>query len=455
MIGAAPQASSPTYKQEVKGKGDNDTTTFTVVSFHDGFSSDSYLAIRNVSYAVGTIPVTVSVDGTTYGSVSVNNNGTTVTDFSKPVEVEAGKSLVLTASPKSGGQFYGWYDESGNRLSTSATYTYTPTAESTIKAEFKAANYYKAYIGEDLLKGKYYNSVTGALSAAKSGDIVTLMTDCTLEDSATIPSGVVLVVPKSGESYRFNGGLDSYYSEFGKNGATSTLYRTFTVPSGKTLTVNGGLLIDAVTCGNSSSFVGVNGAYAKIALAGNIVCNSGSVVKCLGYIEGAGTVTVNNGARFHETYYADNWKGGTEAKNQLDNRRFPFYEGKSNSCRATLRINSGAALLGDIKIYANAVTVFEHRTLFNIINNSNGLYKLASGAYCIRTIDTANNNREIYKFCNSKFFLIAVNPLGNVNHHVRKNLNVSFFSLNHNRSNRCVLNLCSSLLVNRFLSYRI
>ncbi len=72
-----------------------------------------------------------------------------------------GKSITLKASSDSGAKFSGWYDTSGNLLSTSKTYKFTPTANTTVYALFKgdifcdmpAKSWYLSYVTEGVERG--------------------------------------------------------------------------------------------------------------------------------------------------------------------------------------------------------------------------------------------------------------------------------------------------------------
>lgn len=67
-----------------------------------------------------------SVDVITTGTGSVSGNGL----YSK------GQKATLTASSISGWEFDGWYDSSGNKLSSNAKYTFTVNGNTSITAKF-------------------------------------------------------------------------------------------------------------------------------------------------------------------------------------------------------------------------------------------------------------------------------------------------------------------------------
>ena len=67
-------------------------------------------------------------------------------------------------------------------------------------------------------------------------------------------------------------------------------------------------------------------------------------------------------------------------------------------------------------------------------------------SFCIFAEDCLKYG-EVNEFGNTKLFLVAVNPLGNINHHIGEYFYVSFFCLNKNGRNSSVLDLCSSFLI--------
>ena len=61
-------------------------------------------------------------------------------------------------------------------------------------------------------------------------------------------------------------------------------------------------------------------------------------------------------------------------------------------------------------------------------------------------LEESLENRIIYSLHNAKLSRIKIHIIGNVDHHIRKNLNVSLLCLDHNIRNCCILNCVCKLL---------
>lgn len=240
----------------------------------------------------------------------------------------------------------------------------------------------------------FYATTEAALKASKSGDTVVVGVDDTITADATVPSGVMLLVPCNNA---MQGYLSTGYGPDnpGKTGS-ATLYRTLTIADGATLTVNGTLLINAVTGraeGGSVLPYGNSGYYGQIALCGDIVVKNSGLFDCSGYVvDNGGSVTLENGAVMYETFAISKWRGGSYVTNHPDFS--PIYERTMNNMQASLRIEYGASLIGRVKMYANDMYYYSP---FPQIDNANGIIRLKENAYIVREIDTVNS-RDIYSF---------------------------------------------------------
>ena len=239
-----------------------------------------------------------------------------------------------------------------------------------------------------------YKTLEEALAAGISGDTVLVAADTVLENSAVVPADVTLIIPCNDEmtwheENQYNPDCTSIYG-------TEYLYRTLTIAENATLTVNGLVILNAVTgrpIASSVETYGNTGAYGQIDLYGDIVVNAGGIFDCAGYIRNnGGLVTLKNGSVFSETYGVSKFRGGTYTTKHTE--FFPIYESKMNNVQSVLRIESGAALWGTVKMYASN-TMFYCR--FPQVDNENGLVRLGENAYVVREIDTSNQC-DIYSF---------------------------------------------------------
>ena len=260
-----------------------------------------------------------------------------------------------------------------------------------ITAVFALENTYAARNG-----GSWYTSLEEALNAAENGDTVALLKDYTIAQDLTIPQGVTLVLPCSNEDNGYD--LTAAYEDAHNPDGTSTnkadisvLYRTLTIPSGVTLTVEGQVLVNAVTGRPAAGHydMDVTGNYSQIVLNGNMIVENGAILEVCGYIKGDGQITAKNGSDIRDIYVVKNWRGGTQASSMYFKDVFPFNEYNCNNIQCTLYMEASASLSGNVKMYASGSY---HYTRFPQINQANGLIRLADGAHLIKTYDAAAIN---------------------------------------------------------------
>jgi len=307
-------------------------------------------------------------------------------------------------------------------------YTGTIDGCATFKCKYCDHTYTEDYVAK--AGNTLYTSLEAALQAANSGDKVILLKDYTMTRDAEVKSGVLLLIPCMDNDIGYT---SSGYNPDGTTTANYTkedvLYRTLTIADGAEITVNGTMLINAVTgrkVAGSYTTYDITGGYALVNLDGDIVVNSSGVLDCSGRVEGDGQVTLKSGATMYETYSIVRWRGGSYSKNHtFDNKRvYPIYESEMNTMRTALRIESGASLYGTVKVYTSEydlgfivipASYNYHRFLIigsgSTTGSANGLYRLHDGAYCIRTVEwddslntkfnttiTPGGYRDVYKF---------------------------------------------------------
>ena len=243
-----------------------------------------------------------------------------------------------------------------------------------------------------------YTSVSAALGSAKSGDTVVLLRDAVLTQNADVPAGVTLIIPCMANDTGYqSSGRGEGYSPDGTatspaTGANGTKYCELTVPAGVTLTVNGTVLVNAVTGRPASGHhdQDVNGGFGQISLAGDIIVNG--KLDCYGYIKGSGTVTANKGATVGELYVLRNFRGGTVASDAYAAHVYPANEADCHNIQSTLVIKDRASYVGLVKAYALSLKWYAK---FNQVGDSNALFDLADDAYLVKTFE---NGREVYNF---------------------------------------------------------
>gem|GEM_PF-1107914 len=273
------------------------------------------------------------------------------------------------------------------------------------------------------IDGNNYRTIEDALASAQEGDRLILLRDYTIQKDITIPKGILLVLPCSDDDKGYD--LTAEYEDDHNPDGTMTddkkydhLYRTLTVSSDATLTVDGQLLVNAVTGRAAGGYrvMDITGGYAQIQLEGNIIVKDKAILEVCGYVKGNGQITAESGAEVRDMYIVQHWRGGSQALaiyngNDYHKRDlFPFTEYDCHNIQSTLRIDSGASLLGNVKMHEKLITGY-HYTRFPQIDNDNGLIRLSDGAYLVRSYDenalngsNSDMGRTIYKIYGGSTF---------------------------------------------------
>ncbi len=354
------------------------------------FEGEDTAWIRDIFLSSGkSVTVSVTADKEEYGTVSGDNLNQLVPEGSKQ---------TYTATAKNGGQFYGWFDGSGKLLSLETTYTCVAKSGLALVAKFdKAAGDYEAC---NMDKGEL-GELAAVVQAARSGDTVLLTRDTTLSTDLTIPAGVTLVVPcteddRGNDSVRGEAAVGEPPCGTGvgaKWGREGTLYRTLTIESGKTLTVNGTLVVNAVIGRQDAGHYDydINGGYGCVVNNGTIDIRSGGAVDAFGLIEGEnGDVFVRSGGTLTDLYVVIHWRGGSQAY-AMFTKVYPMNEYKADNIYSTITVHSGGTYSGFVRMYASNMYT---STRFPQVDNSNGLIRLKDNATLIKKVDA--NGREHY-----------------------------------------------------------
>ncbi len=243
----------------------------------------------------------------------------------------------------------------------------------------------------------FYRNVNTALKYAESGDTVVLTDDCTLEQDTVVPSGVMLLLPVSGTDAGYSSvtgfnpdGTNSAKGQFGKSDDANVLY-TLNVPKGVTMTINGTVLVNAVTGRPHAGYydMDVTGAYGQIDLDGNIVVDSGGILDVCGYVTGSGTVTAKPDGEVRDLYLVRHWRGGSQAYDIFPDV-YPMNEVDMHNIEVKTVIEAGASLVGTVKMFASDEY---HYTRFPQIDRENGLIRQTSGSIT-KTYDRETNREK-------------------------------------------------------------
>lgn len=227
-----------------------------------------------------------------------------------------------------------------------------------------------------------------ALREAKSGDTVRVEADITLTEDLTVPEGVTLLIPCVESDVGYidrddgNGGIIRFNQD-GTDTAGNTgvgpnayRYRLLTVPQGVTLTVNGTLMVNAVTGRPVDEYVeqDVTGGYGELGLEGTIIVNG--TLESFGYIRGSGTITANDGATVGDLYVVRHWRSANKAIQTVP-YAYPMNEYDLHNIESKLIVHSGATYTALVKLFAG--------TRFPQFDKSNGLLRPRDGAILTKT----------------------------------------------------------------------
>lgn len=203
-------------------------------------------------------------------------------------------------------------------------------------------------LGEDDLT---YSTLEAAIADAQSGDVIILTTDYTLAESVVIPTGVQLTIPTSASYNDTTAGNNV-------SGAVSngSAYVTLTVPTGKTLTVNGTLLVAGNQQSSTKKASCLTGNYGKVAVDGSLVVNGELYAR--GEISGTGEVTANSGSTVYQMFQISDWRGGNAAMGAYNtNKVFPFNLYELKNITANTTYYNGSTLKGQYFIVASGTGV--------------------------------------------------------------------------------------------------
>ena len=335
------------------------------------FDGEDTAWIKNIYLSSRNVTVSVTANKAEYGTVSGDN-------LNKPIS--EGSKQTYTAKAQNGGQFYGWFDGSDKLLSLENTYTCVAKEGITLVAKFdKPAGDYEAW---NMDKGEL-GEFAAVVRAARSGDTVLLTKDATLSTDLTIPAGVALVVPFSAS--------DETGYQMGTTActrptiATRNAFRKLTVEAGKTLTVNGTLIVGGVQHAKDQNAQGqTSGDYAEIVCNGTVqVANSGALT-VYGKITGSGTTRVANGATVKIPYLVTDYAGGTNTDALYGAKSFPFGQYATINVQNTMVVEGGASVVGMTSLFFWGSI---HQQNIDLIGTASGLIYLPVGSTLTATYD--------------------------------------------------------------------
>ena len=379
------------------------------ISFNYAFSGNGAAKLDGASVSSGTYSATIaagaSVTMTLNGSSGSKTGTLKLSNFSRQEAAESSNVTVdydsnmgsvtvagsaagpnsvhtisasgatLAATTKSGYSFVGWIDTADNSvISTSASFSYVPTADSEVRAVFAGASTEacfwavgKAYLFENL-------NTAIAFAGSQSNKTIVLAADGQLSSGTyTIPSGVTLVIPYNAAGTIYTN-CDAYAGEVM---TAVSRFRTLRMADGAKLVINGSMNVAGQftytnSGGQSGSPTGPLG-FVEMASNSEIVVN-GSLY-AYGYIIGDGAVNVNSGATVYEILQMPEYRGGDQSTG-MDNKVFPLSQFYVQNIEVPMTLAAGATEKTFSKIYASKMYFDSGITLFG----SGGMFELTSGS---------------------------------------------------------------------------
>ena len=333
-------------------------------------SADTKITMTNVKL-VADVSATVTFQPAENGSYTVD--GKTITEVYTHTQSSM-TAYQLEATPAEGYRFKGWYDvDSGKSISTDAKAALNFDSNRTITARFVSKELALFETG-----GQVFDDLNDAVAYAQANgqSKITLATDGSISGNYTIPTGITLLIP-----FDEAGTLYTTTPASTTTAETQKAYRTLTMATGSSITVNGG----AISVGgkhftsSGQECCKPTGAYGLIKMqeGSSIMLNNGANLYAWGYITGDGSITANSGANVYEYYQVTDWRGGTQTGNMANNKQkvFPFTQYYVQNIEAALTLNAGANEYTYISVTASFVGTKSATIPFV---GSNGLFKLGT-----------------------------------------------------------------------------
>ena len=253
---------------------------------------------------------------------------------------------------------------------------------------FKGKWAYKQFLTTKTVEYTDAETFLKAMEGASKGTFM-IYNDYTLHRSATVPSGVTLLLPYNAsettgkaEGNKNNAGIRESWAD-----ESRYLYMTMTIPQGKTLTVNGTFTVGGITGYPDQSSQGhTSGAYSQAVCEGAITVNG--TMNTYGLVKGGGTVTLNNKSTLNLPFLINDFDGGTNTQALYDDGVFPFNQYAVNNVQAKCVMNYGCTVIGKAKLYFHTLDQFTD-TDITLVGASEGALQMSSGSVITATYDAS------------------------------------------------------------------
>lgn len=243
-------------------------------------------------------------------------------------------------------------------------------------------------IALNTVSGKYYDTLEEALASAVYGDTISLQNDYRLTADATIPNGVVLNIPFDLKNTCFTTRPQSSYLHI-----EEYVYRTLTLASGVTLTVDGEMAVSAEqTSTESGQWYGQGSVYGGHAFVdmeeGSLIDVNGGLY-CWGYIAGKGRVNANATSTIYEAFQFMDWHGGNRSFEYV-NYCYPYSQYYVQNIEVPLTFAYGAReLLGTDMYFNDELHRVDDMRFIAPIEDGKSLFLMQPGSKLTKSYDGA------------------------------------------------------------------
>ena len=321
--------------------------------------------------------VTATFKAPRHGSYTVN--GTQITsDW-----VNTGSSFdpyTVSAIPDSGYIFMGWYNaETMRSISTDASCSLSLNSDCTVMPKFvsNSAALFTAV-------GRTFDNIDEAseYAADNKQSTVILSKSGTYDKNSTVPSGMTLLIP-------FDDANTVYTTapEYVQTEETPVAYRTLTLKSGASITVNGSISVSGKHFTATTAFCNKpTGPYGHIKTEADskITLNSGANLYAWGYITGDGEVIANSGSKVYEYFQITDWRGGSALSKMEGNKQkvFPFSQYYVQNIEAPLTLKSGADEYTYLSLTAKIIgdKTTTKATTVHFVGHSGAMFNMSAGS---------------------------------------------------------------------------
>ena len=372
-IGNGKVSGTGTYSVELKK---NRSANITVTSGKDdnGVNKGIRITVSNIALVKDIKDVDTTFKPAENGSYTVNGDKITANIVKSLYSYNEYK---LKATPDAGYKFVGWYNETtGKYISTTAEATLHIDEESCIIPQFVSAETAVFETGM-----KMFADFNGAVKFAQANKLskITLVSDGTISDNYTVPSGITLLIPfdEAKTCYTDTPTATTFQAD-------AKPFRTLTMAKGSSVTLESGAAISvggqyyAAPGGSKGKIVGPHG-FIKMESGSAITVKSGASLYAWGFVSGSGAVTVESGGSVYEWYQVLDFRGGS-ASSEMGNKVFPFNQYAVQNVEVPLTLHAGASETVYTAVYA--MSKINSTSIPFIVDNGadNGMFKLVSGS---------------------------------------------------------------------------